>query len=847
LPQELERLRDLALNLRWAWDHQTLNLFRRLDPELWVSTDYNPIKLLGLITQERLLELIDDPSFMAQLDRTWDEFVNYMDDPKTWYRTTYGEVDGPYIAYFSMEFGLTTCLRNYSGGLGILSGDHMKGASDLDLPLVGVGLLYQEGYFHQYLNASGYQQESYPVNDYPNLPVQPVRQSDGERLVITVPIGNDTLHALVWKVQVGRVELYLLDANHPENPDSLRDLTDRLYGGDRRVRIRQEILLGIGGIRLLDALGIEPEVVHMNEGHSAFLGLERARLLMKRVPDLTFEEARDILATGSIYTIHTPVSAGLERFGFDLIDEHFQWMWDELGLSREEFHELGREVMGDYDLFSLPVMALKFASGTNGVSQLHGAVSREMWQWMFPNVPLHEVPVGAVTNGIHVQTWTSRDMGLLFDRYLRPSWRSNPADPEVWKDVDRVPDAELWRTHERRRERLVSFTRERLRQQMIARGAPANQIDAAEEVLNPDALTIGFARRFATYKRATLIFSDVERLIKIVNNQERPLQIIFAGKAHPHDQPGKEFIRDIVEKASLPELRHAVVFLENYDMTIGRYMVQGVDVWLNNPRRPKEASGTSGMKVIYNGGLNASVLDGWWDEGYHPSLGWAIGNGEQYPPEGEELQDAIEAEALYDLLETDILPAFYDRGRDGLPREWIAMMKRSIKTLAARFSTDRMLREYTEHYYVPTHQRYTSLTTPDIEGARAYARWLKSLRIQWESVKIVSVETHGQNLPVGETVDVRAVIDLGKLTPDDVKVQVYSGPLNTKGEIVQGRAQDMHPTDGGNGTFTFEAALSYDTSGDRGLSVRVLPSHPDLPDPFLTGFIRWANGRSSKS
>jgi starch phosphorylase len=503
--------------------------------------------------------------------------------------------------------------------------------------------------------------------------------------------------------------------------------------------------------------------------------------------------------------------------------------------------------MGDYDLFSFPVMALKFASGTNGVSQLHGAVSREMWQWMFPNVPLHEVPVGAVTNGIHVQTWTSRDMGLLFDRYLRPSWRSNPADPEVWKDVDRVPDAELWRTHERRRERLVSFTRERLRQQMIARGAPANQIDAAEEVLNPDALTIGFARRFATYKRATLIFSDVERLIKIVNNQERPLQIIFAGKAHPHDQPGKEFIRDIVEKASLPELRHAVVFLENYDMTIGRYMVQGVDVWLNNPRRPKEASGTSGMKVIYNGGLNASVLDGWWDEGYHPSLGWAIGNGEQYPSEGEELQDAIEAEALYDLLETDILPAFYDRGRDGLPREWIAMMKRSIKTLAARFSTDRMLREYTEHYYVPTHQRYTSLTTPDIEGARAYARWLKSLRIQWESVKIVSVETHGQNLPVGETVDVRAVIDLGKLTPDDVKVQVYSGPLNTKGEIVQGRAQDMHPTDGGNGTFTFEAALSYDTSGDRGLSVRVLPSHPDLPDPFLTGFIRWANGRSSKS
>ncbi|MFP4322048.1 MAG: alpha-glucan family phosphorylase [Anaerolineales bacterium] len=849
LPDELARLSELAYNMRWSWDHDTIGLFRRLDPELWRQTDYNPIKLLGLLGQDRLNEVVQDPSFMTELGDVWDGFMRYMDDPNTWYRANYGDKPKPFIAYFSMEFGLATCLANYSGGLGILSGDHMKSASDLDLPLVGVGLLYQEGYFRQYLNASGYQQEAYPLNDYSRMPVLPVypdgTNEGSERLVIKVPMAEYTLHAYVWEAKVGRVSLYLLDANHPDNPQPLRDLTDRLYGGDRRTRIRQEILLGIGGYRMLQALDIHPTVVHLNEGHSAFSALERTRILMKEHPNLSFDEARDILATGSVYTIHTPVPAGLERFGFDLIDEHFEWLWTELGLTRDEFHDLGREDMGGYDLFSLPVMALQFASGSNGVSQLHGDVSRQMWQWMFPDVPEDEVPVGAVTNGIHVLTWLSAEMALLYDRYLDPSWRKDPANPETWKDVERIPDTELWRTKERRRERMVAFARSRMRKQLIARGASQHEVAAAEGILNPDALTIGFARRFATYKRATLIFRDAERLIRMVNDPNRPVQFIFAGKAHPHDQPGKEFIKEIIEKTGIPELRNHIVFLENYDMTIGRYMVQGVDVWLNNPRRPKEASGTSGMKVIYNAGLNASILDGWWAEAYHPSLGWAIGKGEEYPPEQEELQDEIEANALYNLLETEIIPTFYNRGRDGLPREWVRMVKNSMRELAPFFTTYRMVRQYAEQYYMPAHERYAAITQPNIKPATAYAHWLENVKAEWKNVEVGDVQITAQQLPVGEQLTVKANVALGKLTPDDVRVQLYTGMLNSKGDIVEGEAYDMQPANGKQKgpRYDFEGMVSFDTSGDRGISVRVLPKHETLPDPFLTGYIRWANGK----
>ncbi|MFN8372831.1 MAG: alpha-glucan family phosphorylase [Anaerolineae bacterium] len=475
LPKPLERLRDLAYNLRWAWDHESVLLFRRLDLDLWNATGHNPVWMLGLISQERLNAVCEDPAFMAHLNRVSQSLDEYMNAQGTWYSQNYGKLEAPRIAYFSMEFGITECLQNYSGGLGVLSGDHLKSASDLGLPLVGVGLLYQEGYFQQYLNADGYQQENYPINDYANLPVTLQRDKDGNPIKISVPLPGRDLYAQIWKVQVGRVPLYLLDSNIPENRlEEDRNLTDRLYGGDRRTRIRQEVLMGIGGIRALDALGLRPNLTHMNEGHSAFLALERIRLLMVE-QGLTFSQAKEIVSASNIFTTHTPVPAGLERFGFDLIDEHFTNYFRSMGLSRDEFLNLGRENMGDYQLFSMAVLALRTSSGSNGVAQLHGMVSRKMWQWIFPDVPEHEIPIQAVTNGIHVQTWVSPEMGQLLDRYLDPAWRSEESRPELWENIEQIPDAELWRTHERRREQLVAFTRERLRAQLEHRGAPKHE------------------------------------------------------------------------------------------------------------------------------------------------------------------------------------------------------------------------------------------------------------------------------------------------------------------------------------------------------------------------------------
>ncbi len=846
LPPSLERLRELAYNLCWTWDHETIALFRRLDRDLWTETGSNPVWMLGLIRQEALQAAAEDEAFLAHLDRVCAAFDAYMaPDARTWYRRHFGDFDKPFIAYFSMEYGLTECLRNYSGGLGVLSGDHLKSASDLGLPLVGVGLLYQEGYFHQYLNADGYQQQSYPLNDYANLPVQQVLKEDGTPLIIEIPIAQYRAKILVWKVQVGRVPLYLLDTNHPDNPEEIRDLTDRLYGGDRRTRIRQEIVLGIGGIQLLETLDMRPTVCHMNEGHSAFLALERIRIMMKENPGMTFWEAANICATGNVYTTHTPVPAGLERFGYDLIDEHFAYLWQELGLTREQFHDLGREHMGGFDVFSLPVLALKVSAHANGVSQLHGAVSRTMWQWLFPQVPEDEVPIGSVTNGIHIESWISGEMIGLFDRYLDPAWRKEPDHAEYWADVERIPDAELWRTHERRRERLVSFARRRLVAQLAARGAPQSEIEAAAEVLNPDALTIGFARRFATYKRATLLFRDKERLARIVNDPDRPVQFIFAGKAHPHDHLGKELIKEIVKTAEQPEFRHAMVFLENYDINVARYLVQGVDVWLNTPRRPNEASGTSGMKVIYNGGLNASILDGWWAEAYEPSVGWAIGAGEEYPQQEWDLQDFIEAQALYNLLEKDIIPAFYTRARDGLPREWIRRIKTSMQKLAPVFNTYRMVREYAEEYYLPSHQRFVALTQPDLTRGRAFANWLARVRANWHTVRVERVLVEPQQLTVRDEISVRAFVDLGALEPEDVTVQLYYGSLDSRGEIVVGETMDMehccpeNPPKSGN-VHEFYATLRYTTTGQRGISVRVLPRHDDLADPIMTNLITWA-------
>lgn len=844
LPKALARLEDLAYNMRFSWDHETISLFRRLDPDLWEKTHHNPVALLGLIHQDKLDTAKNDPAFIVHYERALEQFDAYMGDKRGWFNEKYpangNKAHKPVVAYFSMEFGLGESLPNYSGGLGILSGDHLKSASDLNIPLVGIGLLYQEGYFQQYLNADGWQQEQYPINDFYNMPLRLERDKQGSPIKVDVQLPGRRLYVQIWRVQVGRVPLFLLDTNIPDNPrEEDRSLTDRLYGGDRRTRIRQEIVLGVAGIRALEALGLRPTVMHMNEGHSAFALLERARYLM-RENNITFAQAKEIVAASTVFTLHTPVPAGLERFGFDLIDEHFTEYMQELGLSRSQFIDLAREDMGTYELFSMSVMALKMCYGANGVAKLHGEVSKEMWNWMYPRVPRHEVPVESVTNGIHTQTWLSREMATLFDRYLDPAWRTEEWRPDVWQAIESIPDSELWRTHARRRERLVAFCRARLKAQLIRRGAGLSEITAADEILNPDALTIGFARRFATYKRATLIFRDLDRLDRLVNNPDRPVQFVFAGKAHPHDNEGKAFIREIVRIANMPRFRHAFVFIENYDMSVARYLLQGADVWLNNPRRPKEASGTSGMKAIYNGCLNFSVLDGWWDEAYKPEVGWAIGAGEEYADDALEDQDRIESEALYNVLEQDIVPTFYTQRRDGIPREWVGMMKNAVKELAGFFNTHRMVQQYTEEYYMPAHERIVSMTTPKLENALPYVNWRINLPALWSGVRVLSVNVEESQVKVGSKADISANVALGQLKPDQVRVQLYYGGLNTRGEIIQGEAIDMELVGEANGQYQFKATHKYAVTGEQGLSVRVLPRHDFMSTPFQPDLITWA-------
>jgi starch phosphorylase len=841
LPERIQRLEELAYNLRWSWDDDSRALFRRLDRDLWERTSHNPVLMLGSIDQNRLIAAADDPSYMAHYNRVCEDFDSYMHPQKTWFSQRFADEKHPLVAYFSMEFGLSEALQNYSGGLGVLSGDHLKSASDLNIPLIGVGLLYQEGYFRQYLNADGYQQELYPINDYSNQPVTLMRDKTGKPLLISVELPGRPLYAQIWRVQVGRIPLYLMDTNIDENElEDDRNLTDRLYGGDKRTRIRQEILMGIGGIRMLDALGLHPDICHMNEGHSAFLALERIRVFMKE-HKVTFEQAMTITSASNIFTTHTPVPAGLERFGFDLMDEHFVDYIKELGLTREQFINLGRENMGTYELFSMPVMAVKMSASSNGVAALHGEVSRHMWQWMYPNVPVRDVPISSVTNGVHVQTWISRDIAALLDRYLDPAWRHEEWRSDIWEDIDLLPDGELWRVHDFRRERLVVFARKRLVEQLRRRGASQSEIEHASEVLSPDALTIGFARRFATYKRATLFFRDQERLLRIMRDAQRPLQIVFAGKAHPHDEAGKEFIRQISKLARSLEFRDHLVFLEDYDMHVARYMVQGVDVWLNNPRRPQEASGTSGMKVIYNGGLNCSILDGWWAEGYSPDVGWAIGSGEEYPESEAEHQDYVESEALYNIVEHDIVPTFYNRQADNVPREWLHKVKAGFKKLAPFFNTGRMVQEYTEHYYMPAYRNYTSMTQPNLGVGEKFAAWRHNVLAVWKDVQVKDVKISENEIKVGTEIQVTAQVELGSLTPDDVRVELYYGLLDARGEIGENSdAVQMQPAKGSTGTVEFSASIHYDTSGERGVSVRVLPRNSSLPSPFSLGVISWA-------
>lgn len=843
LPEKLEPLKKIAYNLYWSWNHEAIDLFRRMDTDLWEETNHNPVKMLGQIRQERLEALAEDESFVTHLNRVSENLDRYLNEA-TWYQKKLNNRSSEIkIAYFSAEFGLTECIPNYSGGLGVLSGDHLKSASDLGLPFVGVGLLYQEGYFRQYLNNDGWQGELYPENDFYNMPVQLQTNADGTPILVELDFPGRKVYAQIWKVEVGRVSLYLLDTNIVLNNEVDRNITDELYGGDYETRIQQEIVLGIGGMRALKALGIHPVVFHMNEGHSAFLALERIRCAIEDY-QLSFDEAKELVRSSNIFTTHTPVDAGIDQFEPQLIERYFSDYFPKLKISKNEFMGLGRKNPNDqFEKFSMAILAIRLSSYVNGVSKLHGQVAREMWRDMWPQIPIEEIPITSVTNGIHPGSWVSKEMANLYDRYLGPTWLRRSEDPNIWKRVAQIPAEELWRTHERRRERLVAFARRRLRAQLERQGALPSELRKADEVLDPDVLTIGFARRFATYKRATLIIKNIERLKKILNDKNRPVQIIFAGKAHPKDTPGKEFIREIIHLTRQDEFRNSIVFLEDYDMDMARYLVQGADVWLNTPRRPKEASGTSGMKAAVNGGIHVSVLDGWWDEAYSPNIGWAIGSGESY--DDPEYQDQVESEALYDLLEKEIVPLFYDRGKDHLPRKWIEIMKQSIMTICPIYNTNRMVMEYTEQFYAPAFKKYQGLIKSNLKKTKELANWKKKLASNWRNIRFITIkEEDEREHHVGSSIRIEAKISLGELKPEDVSVEIYHGYIDTENKIVNGSVEKMNCVEQSEKQWClFAGSFPCRYSGLYGYTVRVVPASECLSDRHETGLILWANSQ----
>jgi len=839
LPDRLAALHTLAYNLWWCWNAEAVDLFRRINPDLFEALDHSPIRLLGVTKQARFEELVRDEGFLAHMDRVAAALDHYMKAP-TWFGNTYGPADTTRVAYFSAEFGIHESVPVYSGGLGVLAGDHLKSASDLGIPLSGVSLMYREGYFRQYLNAEGWQQERYPENDFFTLPLIPELDAKGEPILASAPLPGRDVMLKIWRIQVGRVPLYLLDANIPQNRPEDRGITAQLYGGDQNTRIQQEIVLGIGGIRALKALGRMPTVCHMNEGHAAFTGLERIRLLMEE-HKLDFAAALEAVKAGTCFTTHTPVPAGNDSFPVHMVEQYLGEYMAKMGVDRGTLVGLGRQHPGnEHEPFGMTVLALRLANVSNGVSKLHGSVSRKMWKDLWPELPTSEVPITSITNGVHTQSWLSPEIAGLFDRYLGIQWEERPTDFAIWKRVEHIPDAELWRTHERRRERLVGFARARLKAQLKRRGSPPSEIAAAEEVLDPEALTIGFARRFATYKRGDLVFRFAERIEALLNDKDRPVQFIFAGKAHPKDNGGKELIQRVVQQSRKAELRRRVVFIEDYDMNVARYLVQGVDVWLNNPRRPLEASGTSGMKVPCNGGLNLSILDGWWCEGYDGDNGWAIGAGEEYG-ENTVYQDEVESRALLDLIERDLVPTFYRRGTDGLPREWIRRMKRSIMTLVPVFNTNRMVEEYTERCYVPSHQRAARLSGDHLKAAKELAAWRKRLAGEWSQVRVEGVDAPtGEHLRVGAQLPVTVRVHLGSVRPEEVEVQLCHGVLDAMGEIADPEATPLRPDGGRNGsTAIFTGSVPCWSSGQFGFAVRVLPKHPDLPHAFEPGLVTW--------
>lgn len=851
IPQRLGKLRDIANNLWWTWNSEAAEMFRMADESLWEETGGNPAALVNRIGSKKLEQLANDESFLEAYDDVVSRFDAYMDRTDTWFSRTYPDLEGHMVAYFSAEYGLSETLPIYSGGLGVLSGDHCKSASDLGIPFTAVGLFYRQGYFNQKINHDGIQETIFSTLNINDLPVSQVTDENGEPLLISVDLPGRTIHASIWQIRVGTVNIYLLDSDVPMNIEQDRHITSRLYGGNHETRIQQEILLGIGGVRALEALGIRPTVYHMNEGHSAFLCFELIRRAMAKY-NISFHEARELVSPSLVFTIHTPVPAGIDVFPHDAMDMYFTTYRESVGISREEFLALGQDPGNPYG-FNMAVLAMKMASGRNGVSKLHGEVTRKMFRNLWPGVPEEEVPITHVTNGIHTLTWLSPVMKKLFDKYLTEGWEDRIYERSTWESIENIPDEELWEAHQSLKKSMTEYVNGRIRS-----GCMSNRSMKSCTGIDPGALTIGFARRFATYKRATLIFRDIERIRKLLGKENAPVQIIFAGKAHPADKPAQDLIKYINDISGQEGFRGKVVLLENYNMALARRLIQGVDVWLNNPRMPLEASGTSGQKAGLNGVLNFSVPDGWWKEGFNGQNGWAIGTGAIHTD--EHYQDNVDSDSMYETLENIIVPLYYQRDEKGIPRGWVRMMKESIMSLAAYFSTHRMLQDYMEKLYVPAMENVCDFSpggSVDCQVLIQLAQWKKHVRDHWHLVTVRcgglrtggngegyaagSGDGTGITSAPGAKITLEAIVSLGPLRPEDVSVELFYGIIGDDGEIINGEHLPMQLCgEAEGGSYKYAADLYLTSGGEYGYQFRVFPHHPLLTDKFELGLVKWA-------
>lgn len=838
LPAALEPLREMSFNLWWTWEPSARRLFRHLDPELWNRTNHNPVRMLQLCRQARLEEVAQDKAFLRELSQVDDAFQKYLTRTDTYGKTGAGALLQKPVAYFSAEFGFHESIPNYSGGLGILSGDHCKSVSDLDIKFAAIGLLYRHGYFKQEIDKDGLQHAVSLNQNFHHLPLREVRPNE-HRLLVPVRILDRDVYAKIWQLRVGRINLYLLDTDVPENNAEDRLITAELYGGDLEMRMRQEIVLGIGGVHALNALGIEPEVFHMNEGHSAFLALEQIRLLVVE-KQLSFYSALQVAASANVFTTHTPVPAGNDSFPREMMRKYFADFATQLGLPFDEFFSFGQTRTDPNEPFSMTILALRLSRHANGVSKLHGEVSRRLWKDVWLGVPEHEVPITSVTNGVHTKTWMAPEFSALYQKHLG-NWEENLTGEDFWRRVIDIPDVALWNTHQQLKQRLIQFVRERVRVQRERIGESPESIRAANRLLDPDILTIGFARRFATYKRGALLFSDRARLQRLLSDTTRPVQFVFAGKAHPRDEGGKALIQEVYRFSQEPEFHNRIVFIEDYDTYIARRLVQGVDLWLNNPLRPLEASGTSGMKAPPNGGLNLSVLDGWWGESYNGNNGWAIGA--EITNGSIDFQSDVDLTSLYQLLENQIIPLYYAKPDGKLPLAWLQLMRESIRSVTPVFNTHRMVMEYTERLYVPAARGYRAFFENNCAAATQLSEWKTEMRKDWKQVRIEDVHVRNedrQNIPVGELVEVSARVHLGSVDPRHVRVEAYHGEAENGG-IRNAAVSRLNQADGnGDGSYTYRGSVPASESGAYGFSIRVVPSHPHLQQDHEMRLITWS-------